>query len=316
MGKSLILAKRICFVVLMAIFGALALSAFVGEGSPGTFGNWKLLGVPPEMPVKIVAPNFVQSQSGRIYTLAFWDECPNSCWVTYDSDLPKPSELALEACGVPPNAIGFVSSAAFCERSGPGKALILQAIDSYGQIYSWSNSTGDSNNIALFAPSYTGGIAGAILGMLILLPAAFSDLLGWVASRARANHAAKACSGQLVWCGFSGIFLVSSFSCSQALSTPAHTQVSHSAAPRGRCRKPLGAGGDFGWLGDGWAVSLNTETSYNWKADADKWTAPPATSMSKVVNIGGKCVNLGWAAVNYVEKPDYEPDWELGANIT
>jgi hypothetical protein len=190
MGKSLILAKRICFVILMAIFGALALSAFVGKGSPGTFGNWQLLGVPPEMPVKIVAPNFVQSQSGRIYTLAFWDECPYGCWVTYDSDLPKPSELALEACGAPPNAIGFVSSAAFCERSGPGKALILQAIDSYGQIYSWSNSTGDSNNIALFAASYTGGIAGAILGMLVLLPATFSDLLGWVASRARANHAA------------------------------------------------------------------------------------------------------------------------------
>jgi hypothetical protein len=78
----------------------------------------------------------------------------------------------------------------------------------------------------------------------------------------------------------------------------------------------LGAGGGFGWLGDGWAVSLNTEASYNWKAVADKWTAPLAASMSKVVNISGKCVNLGWAAVNYVEKPDYAPDWELGANIT
>jgi len=55
----------------------------------------------------------------------------------------------------------------------------------------------------------------------------------------------------------------------------------------------LGADGDFGRLGGGWAVSLNTEASYNWKADADKWTAPLAASMSRVVNIGGKCVNLG-----------------------
>jgi len=38
--------------------------------------------------------------------------------------------------------------------------------------------------------------------------------------------------------------------------------------------------------------------------------------MSKLVNIGGKCVDLGQAAVNYVEEPDYAPDWELGANVT
>jgi len=36
-----------------------------------------------------------------------------------------------------------------------------------------------------------------------------------------------------VWdsAAFSGIFLASSFSCSQALSTPAHTQVTQSVSP-------------------------------------------------------------------------------------
>jgi len=69
-------------------------------------------------------------------------------------------------------------------------------------------------------------------------------------------------------------------------------------------------------LGDGWAASLNIEASYNWNADTDKWTIPLATSLSKVVNIGGKYVNLGMAAVNYVEKPDYAQDWELRVNAT
>lgn len=69
-------------------------------------------------------------------------------------------------------------------------------------------------------------------------------------------------------------------------------------------------------LGDGWAASLNIEASYNWNADTDKWTIPLATSLSKVVNIGGKYVNLGLAAVNYVEKPDYAQDWELRVNAT
>jgi hypothetical protein len=45
-------------------------------------------------------------------------------------------------------------------------------------------------------------------------------------------------------------------------------------------------------------VNLNTEASYNWKADVDKWTASLITSMSEVMNIGGKCEILGVAAVN------------------
>ncbi|MEW6445897.1 MAG: hypothetical protein ACOZAQ_01250 [Pseudomonadota bacterium] len=69
-------------------------------------------------------------------------------------------------------------------------------------------------------------------------------------------------------------------------------------------------------LGGGWAASLNVEASYNWNADADKWTIPLAASMSKVVNIGGKYLNIGVAVVTYADKPDYAPDWELRANVT
>lgn len=69
-------------------------------------------------------------------------------------------------------------------------------------------------------------------------------------------------------------------------------------------------------LGGGWAASLNSEASYNWEADADKWTIPLSGGMSKVVNIGGEYVNLGAAAVSYVEKPDFAPDWELRVSVT
>ena len=69
-------------------------------------------------------------------------------------------------------------------------------------------------------------------------------------------------------------------------------------------------------LGGGWAASLNAEASYNWNTESDKWTVPLAASISKVVNIGGKYVNITVAAVNYVEKPDYAPDWELRVNVT
>lgn len=69
-------------------------------------------------------------------------------------------------------------------------------------------------------------------------------------------------------------------------------------------------------LGGGWAASLNVEASYNWNADKDKWTVPLATSLSKVVNLGGKYVNFGVAAVGYVERTDFAPDWELRVNAT
>jgi hypothetical protein len=69
-------------------------------------------------------------------------------------------------------------------------------------------------------------------------------------------------------------------------------------------------------LGGGWAASLNAEASYNWNADTDKWTVPFAASLSKVVNLGGQYVNFGAAAVGYVEKPDFAPDWELRVNVT
>lgn len=69
-------------------------------------------------------------------------------------------------------------------------------------------------------------------------------------------------------------------------------------------------------LGGGWAASLNIEASYNWDADTNKWTIPLATSLSKVVNIGGKYVNFGVAAVGYAERPDFAPDWELRVNAT
>lgn len=69
-------------------------------------------------------------------------------------------------------------------------------------------------------------------------------------------------------------------------------------------------------LGGGWAASLNTEASYNWNTDTDKWTVPISTSLSKVVNLNGKYMNFGLAAVGYVEKPEFVHDWELRFNIT
>lgn len=71
-----------------------------------------------------------------------------------------------------------------------------------------------------------------------------------------------------------------------------------------------------GLLGGGWAATFTAEASYNWNADGDEWTVPLAASMSKVVNIAGKYMNVGVGAVGYVDKPDLAPDWELRMSAT
>lgn len=70
-------------------------------------------------------------------------------------------------------------------------------------------------------------------------------------------------------------------------------------------------------LGGGWGVGANAEISYNWKAASDsRWTVPLAVSVTKVVPFMGSYMNLGVAAVSYVERPSWAPTWELRLNAT
>jgi len=69
-------------------------------------------------------------------------------------------------------------------------------------------------------------------------------------------------------------------------------------------------------LGSGWSTTLNTEASYNWEAGDDRWTIPLALGVAKVVRIGSKYVNIGAAAVDYVEGPQGLPGWEARFSAT
>jgi hypothetical protein len=70
-------------------------------------------------------------------------------------------------------------------------------------------------------------------------------------------------------------------------------------------------------LGGGWSLNLTTETSYNWRAQGGgSWTVPVSTGASKVVELGGRYVNVGAALVSYPKKPDFAPDWELRVAVT
>jgi len=67
-------------------------------------------------------------------------------------------------------------------------------------------------------------------------------------------------------------------------------------------------------LKKGWAVAINSESTYNWLASSDPWTIPVTVGVSKVVNFSGRYVNFSVAPVYYAERPDYAPRGELRLN--
>ncbi|MCZ8105971.1 MAG: hypothetical protein O9972_49820 [Burkholderiales bacterium] len=65
-------------------------------------------------------------------------------------------------------------------------------------------------------------------------------------------------------------------------------------------------------LGDGWSAGVNVEATYNWELPSgSRWTVPVAVAVSRVVPLWGSYVNLGAAAVGYVERPSFAPSAEL-----
>mgnify|MGYP003582831130 CR=1 FL=1 len=67
-------------------------------------------------------------------------------------------------------------------------------------------------------------------------------------------------------------------------------------------------------LGQGRTISLNAESSYNWKAE--QWTVPFNLGYSKVSKIGSQMVSYQGGVRWYAESPDGGPDWGLRFTFT
>jgi len=64
-------------------------------------------------------------------------------------------------------------------------------------------------------------------------------------------------------------------------------------------------------------LTLQSESTYNWKADsANDWTIPVNVIVSKVTKLGTFPMSLGFGGGYYVESPEIGPDWKLRAVAT
>lgn len=67
-------------------------------------------------------------------------------------------------------------------------------------------------------------------------------------------------------------------------------------------------------LGQGRTLSVNFESSYDWKGE--QWTAPLNLGYSKVTKIGNQLISYQAGLRYYVEAPDGGPDWGLRFTFT
>lgn len=66
--------------------------------------------------------------------------------------------------------------------------------------------------------------------------------------------------------------------------------------------------------GKGLSLSLNTEATYDWVANA--WTVPIVAGFSQVFMVGTQPMSFGLSAKYYVVKPQFGPDWGARAQLT
>jgi hypothetical protein len=64
----------------------------------------------------------------------------------------------------------------------------------------------------------------------------------------------------------------------------------------------------------GEAVSLNTESSYDWHND--QWTVPINVSVSQLTSIGKQRVQFALGFKVYAEAPSGTPDWGIRFTVT
>jgi hypothetical protein len=66
---------------------------------------------------------------------------------------------------------------------------------------------------------------------------------------------------------------------------------------------------------DAWTFALNTESTYDWKAEA--WTVPVNFNISKLLKIGSQPVSFGVGARYWAESPEQGPEgWGLRSSLT
>jgi hypothetical protein len=67
-------------------------------------------------------------------------------------------------------------------------------------------------------------------------------------------------------------------------------------------------------IGPGRTVTLNTESTYDWRGS--QWTVPINLAVSQVLKLGTQLVSIAGGVRGYAVSPTNGPDWGLRLTVT
>jgi hypothetical protein len=180
---------RIAWLILFTLIGAIIAFVYVEASVDGKFQKWQVIGTPPDKAIKILARNYVETQSGLLYHYEYKSGCENDCWVivkTIPSDEDVGQSVEEADClknAYYPSVENFVDSKSFCYWYAPQVIVYINTIDKDGTVYFWGNARGE-DGMWILAVSFFGGVAGFIIGLIVVLLRLFFDWIELVQEKA------------------------------------------------------------------------------------------------------------------------------------
>lgn len=186
------LNRRVAFVLLSSLAGAIGLYLYCSASINGSLVEWESLGKPPGGATKVISQGLVETTTGDVYDYTYQQNCVDGCWIKSDAS-SSDSEffLPLESCIDLPPLDNFVNSMGFCEPWGPGISLTVYAIDSNGFVYYWNHRRGEWDWPAHILSPFIGAFIGFFVSLPILLVVSFNDLLEWLQRRAQQRETVR-----------------------------------------------------------------------------------------------------------------------------
>lgn len=181
--------KRLAWLIPFTLVGAIVAFSYIIVLFSGKLEKWQAKGGPPDKAVKILARNYVETESGLVYRYQHDAHSGIDSWVLVevvpsDADTGQPIEkVECFRNAYFPSVDNFVDSKAFCYWHAPQISVLLIAIDKSGDVYYWGRTTGEEG-VSLFAAPFFGGVAGFIIGLVVVLLRLYFDLLDFLRERA------------------------------------------------------------------------------------------------------------------------------------
>jgi len=169
--------KRLAFLALMTVVGAL-IGLIAGSYLQSDKRiSWAYVGVPPEAPVRFINTYrgfLIEGSSGLLYA-----GCGLDCWTSDNLESYLQYEVEDLRCieRSPPDLPWLDERASFCEPWGAGMIYRNYGVSESGAVHEWESRAGEWDFLGTLLFPFGGALALFLMGVIAVLAVGFYDLL-------------------------------------------------------------------------------------------------------------------------------------------